>query len=117
MIPTVEEIEQRIKKEKITKQFMPEFIRALLIEELEDSDNDAFLTGREEGRAELQQEIDDKAEYGEFEDPDYSHTLFAIDLLKDVDSLEKLNEVRQWLALQECRSMPVNTPTGVLFNH
>lgn len=107
-IITTAEIEARIKKEKVKMAYMPYFIRELIVEELEDSEDDAFETGREEGRAELQQEIDDKMEeFVPFEDPDYSHTLFAIDLLQNVTTLEQLQEVKQWLAIQECRSMPV----------
>jgi len=103
---TEQEIEQRIKKDKVSKLLMPWFIRNLLLEQLEDSDNDAFLTGKEEGRAELKAEIEDNETFVDFADPDYSHTLFAQQLLENVSTIEELKEVKQWLALQECRSMP-----------
>mgnify|MGYP000736412901 CR=1 FL=1 len=110
MILTENEIETLIKKRKVKMISMPDFIRDLLVEQLEDSDNDAFLTGKEEGRAELQQEIEDNETFVDFEDPDFSHTLFAM----QVNTIEDLKDIKQWLALQECRTMPIKQQ-GKLF--
>lgn len=101
-----DEIELLIKKQKPSKYAMPSFIRSLIVEHLEDSDIDAFLTGKEEGRVELAQELENNETFVDFEDPDFSHTLFAIQLLENVNSMEELKEVKQWLAIQECRTMP-----------
>ncbi len=76
--------------------------------EYQDGYDEGFEDGKEEGRAERQSEVDEEEkDFVPFEDPDYSHTLFAIDLLQNVTTLEQLADVKQWLALQECRSMPL----------
>lgn len=103
-IISIEQIETLIKKRKPKKDLMPFFIRDLIVEQFQDVDQ--FEAGKEEGKAEALQEIEDTEVFVDFEDPDFSHTLFAIQLLENVNSIEELKEVKQWLAIQECRTMP-----------
>lgn len=103
-IITVEEIDNDLKKRKTSKMSrweLASLIHDYVIKEVEDQDISAFQTGKEEGRAELQAEIDDKKYDGEI---DESHLLYAIEVLQEVfdgvqNPLDKIKE----LEILSCR--------------
>lgn len=95
---TIEEIEALIKKKKVKSSSMPSFIFSLLVDEVDDGD--AFLSGKEEGIAETNEEWENKDP--ETINPEY-RIKYAIECLKDAVRIGDIDQKIRELEFELCR--------------